>query len=193
LELTRNTQRPFLTIVNEPNEPTVLDNPVPLGEAALRDTEGKPRVILHVQNTGNLPADDVSISCVFHGGSEGDKGTELRHSDWYAPSTYFPQAKIGHTFYFQPEELQKLHSGEPKIRITIRYANRIAGEEHTTERFFIYDSEAGMPQSPRDSVHKDDWWDWLKATLLINASSANETYGLSRCFPRIHYITDHGG
>jgi|GEM_PF-2611956 len=115
--------------------------------------------ILHVQNTGNLPADDVSLSCVFYTGNEGDSGTDLKHSDWYIPSIYFPQAKIGHIFYFKSGEFQQFHSGEPKIRNTIKFTNIITNQQHTTERFFIYDSAAGMPQSPRDSAHKDDWWD----------------------------------
>ena len=159
LGLTRDTQRPFLAVVNEPNEPTVLDSPVPSGEAALRDMEGRPRAILHVQNTGNLPADDVSFSCVFYTGDEGDGGTSLRHSDRYTPSTYFPQASIGHTFYFEPSVFLKFSSGEPRIRIAVKYRNKITNQQHTTERFFVYDSAAGMPQSPRDSAHKDDWWD----------------------------------
>lgn len=148
LNLSKATQRPFLTTVEEPQEPEVI------GEAE------KPRIILHVGNTGNLPADRISILCALYTSINRDTGVLLKHSSSdLAPPIYFPGVEIGHTFYMEPQQFLECTKGEYTIRVIIKYENRVAKKQCNTQRSFIYDALATTPMSPKNSTHRDDWWD----------------------------------
>lgn len=148
LRLTRASQRPFLTVVEEPQEPLVI------GEKA------NPRVILHVENTGNLPADRVSVLCGLRTAVNKDVVVALRHSPAdLDPSIYFPGVNVGHTFYMCKEKFHELTKGEYSIVINIKYDNKVARKKCGTVRTFVYDQLSKTPQSPKNTAHKEDWWD----------------------------------
>jgi len=147
LELTRNTVRPFLTTVNEPDEPMVI------GE------KDNPRVILHIKNTGNLPADKISVLCVLYTTNK-DYGIIVKHvKTALAPPVYFPGVVVGHTFCLDKEQFQECQKGRFTVRILIKYDNRIAKKPCSTQRSFIYEALTTTPQTPINVTHRDDWWD----------------------------------
>ena len=148
LRITRASQRPFLTTVEEPEEPVVI------GEAT------NPRIILHIKNTGNLPADRISILCVLFTSTNEDIGISLRHAKTaLAPPIYFPGVTAEHTYYMEKEQFQECQKGLFTIRILIKYDNRTAKKTCNTQRSFIYEALTKTPLSPINSTHRDDWWD----------------------------------
>jgi len=148
LNLTRETQRPFLTIVGEPEEPLMI------GE------KDNPRIILHIKNTGNLPADRISVLCVLYTANEKDIGQLLHHAKTaLAPPIYFPGVVVGHTYYLEPEQFEECKKGKYTIRVLIKYENKVLKRLCNTQRSLIYDPLTTTPMSPKDSTHRDDWWD----------------------------------
>lgn len=148
LQLTRETQRPFLTTVNEPEEPVVI------GE------KDHPRVLLNIKNTGNLPADRISVLCVLYTADNKETGMRLRHAvTALEPPIYFPGVTIGHTFYMENKQFQDCQKGRFTIRILIKYDNKIANKICSTQRSFKYEALTKTPQTPINSTHRDDWWD----------------------------------
>lgn len=145
LRLTRASQRPFLTVVEEPTYPQVI---------AVKDN---PRVLCRIQNTGNLPADRTSIICALRT-STNDAFTVLKHSELdLAPSIYFPGVEVEHTFYMTTEQFHELSKGEFAIQINIKYENKVGEKDCQTIRTFSYVlSKAVM--SPINTAHKDDKW-----------------------------------
>ncbi|MBA7637997.1 hypothetical protein ES703_45646 [subsurface metagenome] len=148
LNLSKATQRPFLTTVEEPQEPEVI------GEAT------NPRIILHIGNTGNLPADRISILCALYTSTNMDIGISLRHDKTaLAPPIYFPGVTVQHTFYLEQEHFKECQKGRFTVRILIKYGNKIAKKTCNTQRSFIYEALNRTPLSPINSTHRDDWWD----------------------------------
>ncbi|MFC1903589.1 hypothetical protein ACFLW9_01750 [Chloroflexota bacterium] len=154
LELTRNTQRPFLTIVNEPDEPTLRthhpENPL---------KQGKPRVTLHIKNTGTLPADKVSIICSFHTEQSKELPKKLKHSKSDAnPPIYFPGIIVDHTFYLDTEDIEQCKKTRFNISVDIKYDNEILRKTCATHRSFIFEALTDKIQTPISSTHRKDYW-----------------------------------
>ena len=150
LNLTRETQRPFLTIIGEPDEPEMI------GE------KDNPRIVLNIKNTGSLPADRVSILCVLYTSINIDKdiGILLKHSHAdLAPPIYFPGVNVEHIFHLDPENFKECQKRKYTIRVLIKYENKVLKRLCNTQRSFIYDPLTTTPQSPKNSTHRDDWWD----------------------------------
>jgi len=148
LNLTRETQRPFLTIVGEPEEPLMI---------AKKDN---PYIVLHIQNTGSLPADRVSVLCGLYTSINKDIGISLKHSHAdLAPTIYFPGVNVEHTFHLEPEQFEECKKGKYTILILIKYENKVLKKLCNTQRSFIYDPLITSPQSPKNSTHRDEWWD----------------------------------
>lgn len=153
LELTRNTTRPFLTnfyLTDQPDEPKVIVNSV----------NPPPRVLLHVKNTGVLPANKVKISCFLESFSDPSIDNKLEHSSSDAPAIYFPGDLIGHTYYLINEQVNHCRQSEYTIRVLIEYQNKISGKACFTNRFFVYDSlgKTGSSAQPRNITHDNDSW-----------------------------------
>ena len=157
LNLAKATQRPFLTVVREPEEPKIIVD------------AGNPRVILHIQNTGNLPADRVSILCGLRTSAHKEVVVKLKHSPSdLEPSIYFPGVNVDHTYYMCKEKSNELFEGEYSVVIDIKYDNKVARKKCSTVRTFDYEkllprkpSERTVirHQSPKNTAHKDDSWD----------------------------------
>lgn len=149
LELTRDTQRPFLNVVTADSEPDV--------PAMLYDNNYF-RITLQVKNTGNLPADEVSISCFLYTQNEIENNNPLEHAE-YSPSIYFPQDTIAHTFRIKNERLVECQAAKSSLLINMKYMNKITERLHKTKRYFDYQQLSSTPNYPIHSSDDRDYWD----------------------------------
>ena len=148
LELTRATTRPFLTVV------LVLSKGLSLDRAILMPD---------IQNTGNLPADKVSVDCAWYiQENNGVKQCPLK-MDKESPSIFFPGDKMGPTYLIVGREAVEniTHRGS-HVRVTIKYQNRLTLRQHNTRRTFRIAYTSALPSldtAQAIPIPEEDYWD----------------------------------
>ncbi|MBI2329699.1 MAG: hypothetical protein HYU85_08750 [Chloroflexi bacterium] len=141
LEVTRNTQRPFLNVI-EPVRYQTYEHAIYY-------------IRFSVCNKGIFPADAVSVRCdVFK--NEGNVKRLSLELENKVPSIYFPEEKSELDFRDNSDAKQK--SGELHVLITISYKNKLSNTKHKTVRSYLMEFPSLIPENYL-KVHSelDDW------------------------------------
>jgi len=144
LELTRNTQRPFLNVLGPVKYLTYLKN--------IR------WIKFLICNEGVFPAEQVSVRCDVFKNEDNAKNLSLELKK-EIPSIFFPDEKLELMLEEKSETEQK--SGEElHVLITISYKNKLSNTKHKTVRSYLM--EFPNIQETEDNylkIHakRDDW------------------------------------
>ena len=142
LELTWNTTRPFLNVlepvhasvvwatIKDPHQSDIKT--IPSGESCIGN------ITVAICNTGVFPADEVAVDCAVSRNKKNAKKHDLI-LDKANPSVYFPGGEITHVFRETPgrQKLALKRSDVLRTLITISYKNKLTQKKHKTVRSYL--------------------------------------------------------
>ena len=147
LKLARITTRPFLNI-----------------KVNLLKWDAVNRVILAVEaeNTGNLPADHVTINCSFYKGT--DDGNALCSLELEKPiqSIIFPAETAKTTYLIKSSDRDSLTHMRSRVNVIVNYQNKLANQRHTTKRTFrmrYASGDTAINEAQAIVIPEEDHWD----------------------------------
>ena len=147
LKLARITTRPFLNI-----------------KVNLLKWDIANRVILAVEaeNSGNLPADQVTMDCSFYKGI--DDGNELCSLELEKPiqSIIFPSETAKTTYVIKSSDKDRLLHIRSRVNVIVNYQNKLTKQRHTTKRTFhmrYASGDTAINESQPIVVPEEDYWD----------------------------------
>jgi len=148
LQLTRATSRPFLTVH------LILSKGVSLDRAIL---------IPSVQNTGNFPADHVTVDCSWYISRSNTVEQCPLRSEKTSQSIIFPADKAEPTYLvIGSESVDKLTHEGSRVKVTVDYQNKFTGQSHTVRRTFRIIFASASPSiaaAQAVAVPEEDYWD----------------------------------
>jgi hypothetical protein len=146
LELTRGTQRPFLNVTVELPFSMNVDRAIVQPE---------------VQNTGNLPADSVLITCNWHIQDSDTRKEQQLRKEKDNPTIIFPGEKIVLPYTIEGQEAvaKRTHSGS-RVEVIIEYENRLTSQKcHTKRTFKLAFIQGATNTAQAIPVPEEDYWD----------------------------------
>jgi hypothetical protein len=149
LQLTRETQRPFLNVGD-----------ISVVWSDKDDQTGNVNyIITHINNTGVFPADKVNIEFkIWPDGVDGQKKILKVREE--IPSILFPGEELNNLMFEEgtSEKLIIKRKGKIQLQIQIQYCNKLLDKKHKTIRSYIvqYAPTAYEPPIPNP---KEDYWD----------------------------------
>lgn len=150
LELTRATQRPFLNVSRIADRWKGIH-----GQAGTFS-----HLIVTINNTGNLPADEISILCNMSKDNEGEQKQTLVTAK-KNPSLCFANQYMTDMYFWVSNAKEKLtvNYGEGfKVRITVEYRNKITQTSHKTIRSYLVRYTPTAEEEPMP-LPEQDYWD----------------------------------
>jgi hypothetical protein len=148
LELARTTTRPFLNVHVNLVKGFSLDRAI---------------LALTIQNTGNLPADHVTVECSWYlVKGEGTEECSLK-SEKACQSIIFPSDKAETTYLVEGEaEVGELTNPGSRVKVIVNYQDTLSKERHTTRRTFRIGFASAAPSfniAQTISIPDEDIWD----------------------------------
>ncbi len=147
--IARDSQRPFLNVSR-----------IHINWSKL---EGSPTTIINfligVDNTGNFPADEVSILFNVRKG-EGDSEQHQFLMREESP-IYFPNENKPNLHFSEPDDKEKLvveQGGRLQVQIKISYKNKLTHSSHKTFRSYRVQYTPTVQESPLP-LPEGDYWD----------------------------------
>jgi len=148
LELTRATQRPFLNLSR-------ID--VVWRENAIHDSHLQ-YFIIDINNTGSLPADNVSLRCIVW--KTRSKVKHVLDSEVSNASICFPNEEIQNLRFSDTNQKKRLVAkvgGKIQVRIEIDYDDKSTNTAHKTVRSYLTEYNPTARHEPTPIPHIDHW------------------------------------
>jgi hypothetical protein len=147
LHLTRATTRPFLNI-----------------KVNLLKWDAVNRVIFAVEaeNTGNLPADQVTINCSFYKGTDDDNALCSLELEKPIQSIIFPAETAKTTYLIKSSDRDRLTHIRSRVNVIVNYQNKLTKQQHTTKRMFrmrYASGDTAINEAQAIVIPEEDHWD----------------------------------
>ena len=145
LQLTMATSRPFLSV-------------------RVRLDKGFRAILtIAVENTGSLPADQVVVDCSWHIQTTDRIEHCSLELEKASQSIIFP-ADSGESTYLvrSRDNVDKLTHEGSRVKVTVNYQNKLAGQRHTTRRAFCIVFASATPSTDASQavvIPEEDYWD----------------------------------
>lgn len=148
LELTRVTTRPFLNVQLSLTKRMSLDR-------AIFTTE--------IENTGNLPADKVTVDCSWYIEESGNVKKCSLELEKPSQSTVFPADKAHCTYLVKGKEnVDNLTHKGSRVKVTVNYQNKLTGQRQNTRRTFrigFASAATSFDTAQAIVIPEEDYWD----------------------------------
>jgi len=149
LELTRNTQRPFLNVSRCAPVWSKNDN----GQTTVN------YFVVDITNTGIFPADKISV--LFNICEAGGSQKRLLTTTNHITSICFPNDVMQNLIFKEPDDENKLRvqpGDKIKVQIEISYKNKLTNKPHKTIRSYLA-QDVPLENEKIIPLPEEDYWD----------------------------------